>query len=231
MIYETNLGSGQHIAIAQQGNTTIITLTSAQHGQQQRQQHGHPTGPWTAPPTMFRTPSGVMIRIETAHGQFFFQIHGHQVAMLSTAPSLFDAEVLPMQQQHQASTTTVASSFGPIQPMSPMKPMEPMRPMEPMQPMQPMSSMDPMQMRMGSMQMQMGTPSSPSPSPIMDPSLSPHTLPPTTPTSFTREQIQHALDSLDMRVSMGELSEETYHRLRKKWQDYLDQLDGGPPPR
>lgn len=44
--------------------------------------------------------------------------------------------------------------------------------------------------------------------------------------ALTREQIQQAIDSLDMRFSMGEISEETYKGLQQKWQDRLKEMGG-----
>jgi membrane protease subunit (stomatin/prohibitin family) len=41
---------------------------------------------------------------------------------------------------------------------------------------------------------------------------------------LTREQIQQAIDSLDMRFSMGEISEETYNRMVKRWEDRLKEM-------
>jgi membrane protease subunit (stomatin/prohibitin family) len=40
----------------------------------------------------------------------------------------------------------------------------------------------------------------------------------------TKEEIQALLDSLDMKLANGELSEETYNRLAAKWQERLDKL-------
>jgi membrane protease subunit (stomatin/prohibitin family) len=39
---------------------------------------------------------------------------------------------------------------------------------------------------------------------------------------LTREQIQEAIDALDYRFSKGEISEETYNRLMKKWEERLE---------
>ncbi len=42
--------------------------------------------------------------------------------------------------------------------------------------------------------------------------------------AITREQVQQAIDNLDMRFSMGEISEENYNRLMQKWQERLKEL-------
>lgn len=44
--------------------------------------------------------------------------------------------------------------------------------------------------------------------------------------AITREQILQAIDNLDLRFSMGEISEENYTRLMQKWQERLKELGG-----
>jgi membrane protease subunit (stomatin/prohibitin family) len=41
---------------------------------------------------------------------------------------------------------------------------------------------------------------------------------------LTREQVQQAIDSLDLRFSLGEISEETYNRMIKRWEERLKEL-------
>lgn len=43
---------------------------------------------------------------------------------------------------------------------------------------------------------------------------------------LSREQVQQAIDNLDLRFSNGEISEDTYNRLLQKWQDRLKELGG-----
>jgi membrane protease subunit (stomatin/prohibitin family) len=43
---------------------------------------------------------------------------------------------------------------------------------------------------------------------------------------ITRDQIMQAIDSLDMRFSMGEISETNYNRLVQKWQQRLREMGG-----
>jgi membrane protease subunit (stomatin/prohibitin family) len=43
---------------------------------------------------------------------------------------------------------------------------------------------------------------------------------------LTRDQIMQAIDSLDMRFSMGEISEDNYNRLMQKWQQRLREMGG-----
>lgn len=42
--------------------------------------------------------------------------------------------------------------------------------------------------------------------------------------TLTREQVQQAIDSLDLRFSMGEISEESYKRLMAKWEEKLKEM-------
>lgn len=44
--------------------------------------------------------------------------------------------------------------------------------------------------------------------------------------AITREQVLQAIDNLDLRFSMGEISEENYTRLMQKWQERLKELGG-----
>jgi membrane protease subunit (stomatin/prohibitin family) len=41
---------------------------------------------------------------------------------------------------------------------------------------------------------------------------------------LTRAQIEQAIDSLDLRFSNGEISEDNYNRLRQKWEQRLESL-------
>jgi membrane protease subunit (stomatin/prohibitin family) len=43
---------------------------------------------------------------------------------------------------------------------------------------------------------------------------------------ITKAQVQEAIDALDLRFSKGEISEETYNRMMKKWEERLKELGG-----
>jgi len=43
---------------------------------------------------------------------------------------------------------------------------------------------------------------------------------------LTRQQIQEAIDGLDLRFSKGEIGEDNYNRLMQKWETKLKELDG-----
>lgn len=147
MAYKCKLGNGQEVYIENQGVQTIVTLASGGPGQQQQASTGFQTGKWTVAPTLFKTASGVVLRIESEQGQSFMQLQAGGISTMSGTPALSDAEVLSLQQVEAT-------------PSQSMPPMEPMKPMEPMQPMK-MGNMEmkinPMEMRMGNMSMEMGS--------------------------------------------------------------------------
>lgn len=62
-------------------------------------------------------------------------------------------------------------------------------------------------------------PAQPAPAPVAPPASAPTG-------TITREQVQQAIDNLDLRFSMGEISEANYTRLMQKWQDRLKELGG-----
>lgn len=135
--YRCDLGDGQQIVIENQGTQTVVAQMSAGAGQQQSQRSSFTTGSWQMPPTLFRTTTGVILRVEAADGQFFMGLHGQYVGLLQTPPLLAGAEVLPVRQVAAAHGSVVATPLETMQPMQPLKPLEPMR------------------MQMGTMQMQM----------------------------------------------------------------------------
>ncbi len=142
MAYTGNLTTGEQIQIENRGNQTVISLFKGGLNQQQSQGSSVETGSWSQPPTLFRTLTGVVLRVEAAQGQFFIQLQSGSISSLNTPPSLMDADILPLQQTPGAA--------------SDQDKMPPMRPMEPMQMGNMEMRMEPMQMRMGNMQMQMG---------------------------------------------------------------------------
>lgn len=148
--YTCDLDSNQHIQIQNQGSQTVIKLNSGGQGQQQSQSNSFETGNWRVPPTVFRTPSGVVLRIE-AIDQHFIQVQANGMKKLDTAPSLSDAEVLPLRKVELEETSSPS-----MPEMQPMKPMSPMKPMEPMQMNDMQMQMEPMEMHMGNMSMRMG---------------------------------------------------------------------------
>jgi hypothetical protein len=147
MAYQCELGSGQSVYLDQQGTQTTVTTHSRGPGQQQQASQTFQTGLWTAPPELFQTPQGVVIRLSTAQGAYFLQIRGNSLQVMSDVP--FCSSSQQMQVQHIASPS-VSPPIPAMQPLPPMKPMQPMK-MGNMQ-----MSIHPMEMQMGNMHMQMG---------------------------------------------------------------------------
>lgn len=167
MAYTCDLGGGQRVYLDNVDNQTTVTLAATGPGQQQQSGSQFTTGPWTQAPEFFRTDQGVVIKLTAAQGVQFLQLQGQQLGWMAQPPKLANAQ--------QMQTSTIAAMPGgqipPMQPMTfaasgPAPTMEPMQPMQPMAPMQPMQmgniamNANPMDMRMGNMEMRMGeTPS------------------------------------------------------------------------
>nr|WP_290222078.1 zinc ribbon domain-containing protein [Trichocoleus desertorum] len=158
MAYIGNLSSTDQLQVENIGVQTAIALTTSSAGQQQSQGTSLTTGNWVVPPTLFRTATGWILRIEAAQEQFFVQLAAGQMNLLSAPPTLLGAEILPLQPVTVTSASTAAASSMP--PMSSLPPMSPLSPMPPMQMGDMQMQLEPMQMRMGNMQMQIGTPPS-----------------------------------------------------------------------
>ncbi len=146
--YACDLDKGQQIYVEYQEPLTVITLVSGGPSQSQSQRNSFETGNWRVPPTVFQTSSSVVLRIEAEQDQHFIQVQAQGMSRLNTAPSLNDADVIPLRKVG----TEAASSHS----LPDMEPMEPMKPMPPMQ----MGDlqMGSMEMRMGNMEMRMGEP-------------------------------------------------------------------------
>jgi NADH pyrophosphatase NudC (nudix superfamily) len=150
MAYVCDLGTGQRVYLDNQGMQTVVTTVSTSRGQQQQSSSGFETGSWTAPPELFQTANGVIVKINTAGGDRLIQIQGNSMSVTSSVSSLSNSQQLQMQQV----ASTPASSMPPMQPMEPMQPMKPIEPMK-MGDMQ--MNLNPMEMRMGNMEMRIGS--------------------------------------------------------------------------
>jgi hypothetical protein len=151
MAYIGNLGTGQQLHIENQGTQTRVTLTSRSTGQQQSQSSSFETGNWSVPPTLFRTPAGFILRIESTSGQCFVQIQANSLSTMPSPPPLAHADTITL--DRVADTSTSSQQSMQFTPMEPMKPMEPLPPLK-MGDME--MRMNPMEMRMGNMELRMG---------------------------------------------------------------------------
>ena len=132
MAYQCDLGTGQRLYLENRGTQTIVRLTSGSARQQQSQQSNFETGEWLTLPKVFRTATGIILQIESVQKQSFLSLQAQRIGTLSHLPDMAGADVLLLQP-----TEAIASSFKPMQPMQPMQ-------------------MEPMEMKMGTMQMKMG---------------------------------------------------------------------------
>lgn len=136
MPYTCELAPGHHVYLDNQGEQTIITTAMGLPGQQQQASNSMTTGVWTAPPEAYRLDSGTVFKIFTAQGETCICVQGSSVSV-TTAAAAAGAKPVSMQQTAAA------------QPMKPMQPMQPMK-MGNMQ-----MSINPMEMRMGDMELKM----------------------------------------------------------------------------
>ncbi|MBD2057119.1 zinc ribbon domain-containing protein [Oculatella sp. FACHB-28] len=149
MIYSCELAAGQSLYLDDQGMQVVLTLTSSSPGQQQQSSSSF-QGSLTAPPQVFRTAQGIVVKLVMSDGDRLIHLQGSHVSPLSHSPDLSNAEQIQVQQ-------TASQPSAPA--------MKPMPPMESMQPMPPMNlnmgdmqmSMNPMQMRMRDMELKMGS--------------------------------------------------------------------------
>ncbi|NES90130.1 zinc ribbon domain-containing protein, partial [Okeania sp. SIO2B9] len=142
MADKCNLSNGQQVYIEHQVMQTVVTLSSGSPGQQQQASTGFQTSKWTVVPTLFKTATGVILRIESEQGQSFVQLQAGGISTIGGTPTLSDAEVLSLQQVEATPSKSMPS-------------MEPMKPMEPMKMGDMEMKMNPMQMRIGNMSMEM----------------------------------------------------------------------------
>lgn len=142
MPYCCDLGSGQSLYLDNQGNLTVITVASGGVGQQQQSSSSIQTGPWLEPPQVARLANGAIIRCVSSQGTVMVQVQGGQIG-LATGTTRWDPE----------KTVTLQSAHA-----MPGPAMQPMQPMQPMTMGDMQMSTNPMAMRMGNMEMQMGAP-------------------------------------------------------------------------
>jgi zinc-ribbon domain len=110
MIYNWELATGHQIAVDNQGAQTIVSISNASAGQQQRSINSFNTGIWLVPPEMSIDPTGATLRITTATGTSLIQVRGNSIQMQSTNGG-----------EHQSSTSTSSTFTTGMQPMQPMQ--------------------------------------------------------------------------------------------------------------
>ncbi len=150
MMYVGQFAAGRSLQIQQQGDQTAIALLSTAPGQQQQQQLLIATGAWLVPPTLFKLPMGLVLRLETAHGQQFVHVQATSLHTLTSPPNLLGAEVLPLQQMETPATSPMAD-WSPLPPLE----MGKMGNMGSMSLGDMQTQINPMVMRMGNMELRM----------------------------------------------------------------------------
>jgi hypothetical protein len=141
MAYKCELGTGQKIYLDNQGNQTVITSIFSSPGQQQQSSSSFSTGKWTSIPEVFHTSQGIFVKINSIEGEYYVQVQGSSLSVMSGTPYLNNCQQMQMQQVDSIPTS----------------PMPPMKPMKPMQMGNMKMNMNPMEMRMGNMKMNMGS--------------------------------------------------------------------------
>ena len=119
MAYQANLKGEQTITLENQGDQTIICVSS----DGQRQGSSVKTGGWTIAPTLFESSSGAVVEIHTGEGSIYFQVEDGQLHSLHEAPDVRDAQHLNLE---IVAAGTEQSEMKPMAKMAPLKPMKPM---------------------------------------------------------------------------------------------------------
>src|ERR1700759_3993288 len=148
MTYAYDLENGQRLIVENDGESTIVALSSGDEGQQQSQSTGFTTGKWSKTPELFRSRGNLVLRVESKGGAQFIRIRGSQIQSMRSEPDLEEAGQLKLKKSNENLA---------MKPMKPMEDINPMNPSPPMEPMKPMGSMRPMELRMGNMHMSMGS--------------------------------------------------------------------------
>ena len=133
MTYNWELETGQQISVDNQGAQTVVTISHTSAGQQQRSINSFNTGIWIVPPELSIDPTGATLKITTPTGASLIQVRGNSIQIQSTHSG-----------EHQSSTST-SSTFTSGMP-----------PMPPMQMGNIQMNMQPMVMKMGDMELNMG---------------------------------------------------------------------------
>jgi hypothetical protein len=111
--YMFDMGPGQFLAVASDGEKTVLTMQSGGVGQQQSQQSSFVAGPWIAPPMAWELGGIYYVRVQTQGGTLWLQAGRGQIGIGQTPPP--NANPLPGRSM---------SAPPPMPEMPPMKPME-----------------------------------------------------------------------------------------------------------
>jgi len=125
MNYECELEDGRYLELGNDGDQTMVSLSTQGKRQQQSQSNAFFTGLWSTTPVVYRLEKDYIVRVETSHGARFLRVEGNRTTRLYREPEMSGAIEVKLKEL-------------PARLIPRMKPMEPMRPMEPMKSMRPM---------------------------------------------------------------------------------------------
>ncbi|MEA5570600.1 hypothetical protein [Calothrix sp. UHCC 0171] len=110
MAYSCELDTGLKIYLDHQETQTIIATFGCGPGQMEKSHQDFQIGSWTSQPVIFQTPEGAVLNIKTTEDEYYIQIRGRNISLLSEAPSLSSS------QQIQVFEVSCMPSLEPIQP-------------------------------------------------------------------------------------------------------------------
>jgi hypothetical protein len=116
MPYRCDLNTGQQIYLDNQGEKTLITVSSSGPGQQQQSSSSLQTGAWTEAPQVAQINGGAMIRCVSAQGTYTIQVQGSQIGQTTGSVNWGAAQNVAVQ----------PIDHMPGQAMPNMQPMQPM---------------------------------------------------------------------------------------------------------
>lgn len=120
MSYAANLTNNQRLAIANQGNQTIISLVSTTTGQQQSQTSSFTTGVWHTPPQLYQVGTSFVLKLNSGQNIAHILIQSNGISTIA-APTLDNAIEVELQKTDDTVIDSSSVSFEPMQPMQPMK--------------------------------------------------------------------------------------------------------------
>jgi hypothetical protein len=109
MAYFGELDTGLRIYLDNRHHETTIATFSAGAAQMELFHQDLHLGRWNAPPEIWQTPTGVVVKVETSQGQHYISLAGKQVGLLTEVPTVSDARKIRIGE---------VSCIPPLQPMT-----------------------------------------------------------------------------------------------------------------
>jgi hypothetical protein len=121
MTYAYDLENGHRIVVQNDGEATLIALSSESKLVKQSPIKSLRTGRWLKPPELFQSDGDLFLRLENKGGVEFARIRSNQIELMPSEPELEHAEKLKLKKTDESS----------LNPMKPLRPSESMEPKEP----------------------------------------------------------------------------------------------------